>query len=290
MAVPPATTALGALLRYITEERKSFQPMNVSFGLLPSLHNRLRGREKKAMMARRALADMNAWAPETEEPDASADAARRFHTRGGGMTSERAAFFDVGTNTILCLVAELAPADRSRSSTIWPESPGSAKASIERGASPPPEKQEPARHWRGYGDVAGTRGIADIFAVATSAMRDAENSREVRDRFKHEFGIEIRVITGEEEAEYSFLAAQNGLPLAGRELLVVDIGGGSTEFIRGNDAGFSGVASLPLGSVRLTERFLHSDPVNAEESAGMAAFMERELEPLAGDWLRNLPT
>jgi methylenetetrahydrofolate--tRNA-(uracil-5-)-methyltransferase len=74
LAVPPATTALGALLRYISEERKSFQPMNVSFGLLPSLHNRLRGREKKAMMARRALADMHAWALETEERDASADA------------------------------------------------------------------------------------------------------------------------------------------------------------------------------------------------------------------------
>jgi methylenetetrahydrofolate--tRNA-(uracil-5-)-methyltransferase len=62
MAVPPSTTALGALLRYITEERKSFQPMNVSYGLLPPLHNRLRGRDKKQMMARRALADMNAWA------------------------------------------------------------------------------------------------------------------------------------------------------------------------------------------------------------------------------------
>jgi len=48
--------------------------MNVSFGLLPSLHNRLRGREKKAMMARRALADMDAWALETEERDASAAA------------------------------------------------------------------------------------------------------------------------------------------------------------------------------------------------------------------------
>ncbi|HEY7168846.1 MAG TPA: methylenetetrahydrofolate--tRNA-(uracil(54)-C(5))-methyltransferase (FADH(2)-oxidizing) TrmFO [Candidatus Binatia bacterium] len=72
-AVPPATTALGALLRYITEERKSFQPMNVSYGLLPSLHNRLRGRDKKEMMARRALADMDSWASQIDQTRDTAD-------------------------------------------------------------------------------------------------------------------------------------------------------------------------------------------------------------------------
>jgi methylenetetrahydrofolate--tRNA-(uracil-5-)-methyltransferase len=63
---PPATTALGALLGYITDpERKRFQPMNVNFGLIPPLTRRLRGRAKKEMMARRALADMNAWVEES---------------------------------------------------------------------------------------------------------------------------------------------------------------------------------------------------------------------------------
>lgn len=65
--VPPSTTALGALLRYITEpERKNFQPMNANFGLLPSLPEPLRGKAKKEMLARRALADMEAWAEQTE--------------------------------------------------------------------------------------------------------------------------------------------------------------------------------------------------------------------------------
>ncbi len=64
--VPPPATALGALLRYITDpERKKFQPMNVNFGLLPPVGERLRGKEKKEMMARRALAEMNAWLGET---------------------------------------------------------------------------------------------------------------------------------------------------------------------------------------------------------------------------------
>jgi methylenetetrahydrofolate--tRNA-(uracil-5-)-methyltransferase len=66
-AVPPATTALGALLRYITDpERERFQPMNVNFGLLPPLPLPLRGKAKKEAMARRALADMAAWARDAE--------------------------------------------------------------------------------------------------------------------------------------------------------------------------------------------------------------------------------
>jgi methylenetetrahydrofolate--tRNA-(uracil-5-)-methyltransferase len=74
VVTPPATTALGALLRYITDpERKRFQPMNVNFGLIPPLAARLRGRTKKEMMSRRALADMAAWLRETDDVMAPAD-------------------------------------------------------------------------------------------------------------------------------------------------------------------------------------------------------------------------
>jgi methylenetetrahydrofolate--tRNA-(uracil-5-)-methyltransferase len=70
--VPPPTTALGALLRYITEpERKGFQPMNVNFGLLPPLSEPLRKKAKKEMLARRALADMEAWVRSIEGTETS---------------------------------------------------------------------------------------------------------------------------------------------------------------------------------------------------------------------------
>jgi methylenetetrahydrofolate--tRNA-(uracil-5-)-methyltransferase len=74
LVTPPATTALGSLLGYITDpDRKRFQPMNVNFGLIPPLAARLRGRAKKEMMARRALADMAAWAREiSAAPDLAA--------------------------------------------------------------------------------------------------------------------------------------------------------------------------------------------------------------------------
>ena len=81
--VPPATTALGALLRYITDpERKRFQPMNVNFGLIPPLAARLRGKAKKEMMARRALADMAAWVNETSVAATPADTETKASVKG----------------------------------------------------------------------------------------------------------------------------------------------------------------------------------------------------------------
>mgnify|MGYP001313575915 CR=1 FL=1 len=94
----------------------------------------------------------------------------------------------------------------------------------------------------------------------------------------------IRVISGEEEAAYSFLAVQRGLSLMG-ELLVIDIGGGSTEFIRGDAMGCSQAASVNVGSVRLTERFFHSDTVQAEEVAALNEAVDRELAPLGEKFL-----
>jgi methylenetetrahydrofolate--tRNA-(uracil-5-)-methyltransferase len=67
LRVPPETTALGALLRYITDsQRKKFQPMNVNFGLLPPLSGHLRGKAKKEAMSQRAVADMDAWVQELD--------------------------------------------------------------------------------------------------------------------------------------------------------------------------------------------------------------------------------
>jgi exopolyphosphatase/guanosine-5'-triphosphate,3'-diphosphate pyrophosphatase len=133
-------------------------------------------------------------------------------------------------------------------------------------------------------------GVEEIAAVGTSALRDARNSGEVRDRWRRQLGLSVRVISGEEEAAYSFLAARRGLHLEGRELLVIDIGGGSTEFIRGDAAGVFEALSVDVGTVRLTERFLRSDPVTAGQCDAMAAAIDRALVPLGGRWLRDTLT
>jgi exopolyphosphatase/guanosine-5'-triphosphate,3'-diphosphate pyrophosphatase len=120
-------------------------------------------------------------------------------------------------------------------------------------------------------------GVEEIVAVGTSALRDAKNSDEVRARIRDALGIDIRVISGTEEAGYSFLAVQRGLSLQGQELLVIDIGGGSTEFILGKENGVSRAVSIDVGSVRLTERFLRCDPVRTDEVAAMSAAVEAHL-------------
>jgi exopolyphosphatase/guanosine-5'-triphosphate,3'-diphosphate pyrophosphatase len=108
-------------------------------------------------------------------------------------------------------------------------------------------------------------------------LRDAVNSREVRARLKAQLGLRVRVLSGDEEAAYSFLAVQRGLRLGGDELLVIDIGGGSAEFIWGDTSGMRRAASVNAGAVRLTERFLRSDPVTDEECARMVAFIDEEV-------------
>jgi exopolyphosphatase/guanosine-5'-triphosphate,3'-diphosphate pyrophosphatase len=119
-----------------------------------------------------------------------------------------------------------------------------------------------------------------VTAVGTSALRDARNSREVRERWRQTLGLDVRVISGDEEAAYSFLAVQRGLTLGVGELLVIDVGGGSTEFIRGNEKGVARALSIDIGSVRLTERFLHSDPVTDVECAEMAAAIDQALDSI----------
>jgi exopolyphosphatase / guanosine-5'-triphosphate,3'-diphosphate pyrophosphatase len=121
-----------------------------------------------------------------------------------------------------------------------------------------------------YREVIDRLGADEVVAVATSAMRDAENGPAFRDRIRERFGIDARTISGDEEARLTFLGATSARR-AGAESLVIDIGGGSTEYVTGqagSDPGFH--VSTRMGSVRHTERHLHSDPPTSDEMAALA--------------------
>ena len=193
------------------------------------------------------------------------------------MISPRCAFIDIGTNTVLCLIAELRDGGRFRVLDDLAEITRLGQRVDRTGLISDEREQRSSAVLRGYLDACKTLGVGEVIAVGTSALREPRNSLEVRQRWQLELGLDVRVIGGDDEAGYSFLAAQRGLPLSGEELLVIDIGGGSTEFIRGNDSGVSDALSLNLGSVRLTERFLGSDPVSAEEFAHMTNAIDSEL-------------
>jgi exopolyphosphatase / guanosine-5'-triphosphate,3'-diphosphate pyrophosphatase len=121
-----------------------------------------------------------------------------------------------------------------------------------------------------YREVIDRLGTERIVAVATSAMRDAENGPAFRDEIKERFGIDARTISGDEEARLTFLGATSGRE-SGSETLVIDIGGGSTEYVTGkagSDPGFH--VSTRMGSVRFTERHLRSDPPGHEEMTALS--------------------
>ncbi|MBG6084003.1 Ppx/GppA phosphatase family protein [Zhihengliuella flava] len=111
-------------------------------------------------------------------------------------------------------------------------------------------------------------GPAAVRFVATSATRDAENREEFMAGVRARIGVDPEVITGEEEAALSFAGAVSvHPPRAGERVLVVDLGGGSTEFVVGDEDGVTASKSIDMGCVRFTERFLHDDPPTSAQIA-----------------------
>jgi len=113
-------------------------------------------------------------------------------------------------------------------------------------------------------------------AVATSAVRDAVNRDEFLDRVKREAGFEIELISGEEEARRTLLGIRSGLPVGVTDLLALDIGGGSTEFILDRSGQAPIVRSIDIGVVRLCERVLHHDPPTEDEVRQAREWVARE--------------
>jgi exopolyphosphatase/guanosine-5'-triphosphate,3'-diphosphate pyrophosphatase len=194
--------------------------------------------------------------------------------------ARRSAFIDIGTNTILCLIAELREGGRFRVLEDLAEITRLGAAVDQTSTINREAEQRSLEVLERYVARCRGLGVEEIHAVGTSALRDARNSHEVRGRFQQRLGLAIRVLSGKEEAVYSFLAVQKGLNLSGQELLVVDVGGGSVELIWGNDDGIRRVVSLNLGSVRLTERFLRSDPVTETECAALTDVIDRAIDAL----------
>ncbi len=115
-------------------------------------------------------------------------------------------------------------------------------------------------------------------AVATSAVRDAANRDEFLARVKRETGFDVEVITGEEEARRTLLGIRAGLPPGVTDMLALDIGGGSTEFILDRPDHAPIVRSIDLGVVRLCERVLHHDPPSADEVQQARTWVRGETE------------
>jgi exopolyphosphatase/guanosine-5'-triphosphate,3'-diphosphate pyrophosphatase len=124
-------------------------------------------------------------------------------------------------------------------------------------------------------------GCEDLMAFATSAVREANNSAAVIKRVYRETGIDVQVLSGEEEARDTFLAVRRWLGWSAGRLLVLDIGGGSLEIATGIDENPDHVWSLPLGAGRLTRTKFEHDPPNRAEINDLREWLDDQLAPVS---------
>ncbi|MDT4940264.1 MAG: exopolyphosphatase / guanosine-5-triphosphate,3-diphosphate pyrophosphatase [Pseudonocardiales bacterium] len=184
----------------------------------------------------------------------------------------RVAAIDCGTNSIRLLIADVESVgltDVVREMRIVRLGQG-----VDRTGRLAPEALERTRvALAGYAAQIGEHGAQRVRMVATSATRDAANRDQFVAMVRAELGVDPEVITGQQEAALTFAGAASALDeVDGVPLLVVDIGGGSTELVRGDAAGEPLRAhSMDVGCVRMTERHLRDDPPTAEQVAATIA-------------------
>jgi exopolyphosphatase/guanosine-5'-triphosphate,3'-diphosphate pyrophosphatase len=137
--------------------------------------------------------------------------------------------------------------------------------------------------------IAEDKGVTDVLAFATSAVREAENGEQVLARIRERTGAQITVLTGEEEARLTFLAARRWFGWSTGRLLVIDIGGGSLEVATGMDEEPDGLVSLPLGAGRLTRDWITVDPPDPDEVRKLRRHARAEIASDIGSMLRHGP-
>ncbi len=196
----------------------------------------------------------------------------------------RVAAVDCGTNSIRLLIAELAAGDGPpardvlRRMEIVRLGEGVDRTGELSGAAIARTRAA----CESYALDIGAREVSRVRFVATSATRDARNRDEFVAMVRDVLGVDPEVITGDEEARLSFRGARDALPAGSpAPILVVDIGGGSTECVLGDGAGPWSARSVDVGCVRLTERHLHSDPPTRAEIAAASADIAAALDDVA---------
>ncbi|MEV5356828.1 Ppx/GppA family phosphatase [Streptomyces sp. NPDC086081] len=198
----------------------------------------------------------------------------------------RLGVLDVGSNTVHLLVVDAHPG-------ACPLPAHSHKAELRLaqlldgdGAIGPAGVDRLVSVVHGALQAAEDKGVEEMLPFATSAVREARNADEVLARVRAETGVELQVLTGEEEARLTFLAARRWFGWSAGKLLVLDIGGGSLEVAYGMDEEPDAAASLPLGAGRLTAGWLPGDPPAAEDVRALRRHVRTEIARTVGEFSR----
>lgn len=189
--------------------------------------------------------------------------------------SRPVAAIDCGTNTTRLLVSD-GSIDLVREAHIT----GLGRGVSTSGVLSIDALERVERVLRRYRELLDEHGVVGTRAIATSAARDAANATALFDMAERVLGVRPELISGAEEAALSFAGATEGLEPSAGPFLVVDIGGGSTEFAVGSGSELE-VISVDMGSVRMTEQFVHSDPPRPDELSNLLQVIAAHLDDVS---------
>ncbi|MYY08697.1 Ppx/GppA family phosphatase [Streptomyces sp. SID4919] len=198
----------------------------------------------------------------------------------------RLGVLDVGSNTVHLLVMDAHPGARPLPAHSHKAELRLAQLLDARGAIGEDGVELLVATIRDAVQAAEDKGVEELLPFATSAVREATNADEVLARVRTETGVELRVLTGEEEARHTFLAARRWFGWSAGKLLVLDIGGGSLEIAYGIDEDPDAAASLPLGAGRLTAGWLPGDPVDASDVRALRRHVRAQIARTVGEFSR----
>ena len=175
---------------------------------------------------------------------------------------EPVAFLDLGTNSMRLLVVRVEPDGSYAVLTQQKETVRLGDGAFATDELQPAAIERTVLVGKRFAEMARSFGAREIHAVATSATRDASNRRVLLDRLRDEGGLDVRVISGREEARLIYLGVASAARWAGETALFIDVGGGSTELIVGTDSEHLYLDTLRLGAIRLANLFFLPDDPN----------------------------
>ncbi|KNE79943.1 MULTISPECIES: Ppx/GppA phosphatase family protein [Streptomyces] len=198
----------------------------------------------------------------------------------------RLGVLDVGSNTVHLLVVDAHPGARPLPAHSHKAELRLAELLDERGAIGDAGVDRLVAVVGEALQAAEDKGVEEVLPFATSAVREAPNADEVLARVAGETGVRLTVLSGEEEAKLTFLAARRWFGWSAGRLLVLDIGGGSLEVAYGVDEEPDKAVSLPLGAGRLTAARLPGDPPEPEDVRALRRHVRAEIARIVGEFSR----
>lgn len=177
-------------------------------------------------------------------------------------------FIDIGTNSVRLMLVEIRPNHSYSVISLQRESVRLGEREFGAGLLVPEAIERAVLVCRSFAELARSHGASEVAAVATSATREATNRADLLDRLRDEAGLDVHVISGREEARLIYLGLLGRVHVGDRTVLVVDIGGGSTEVAVGDRRHHFYLESLRLGALRVTEEEVPgqgASPVSARE-------------------------